>query len=163
MAYSGEGSLIEGQVEGDPKKTVVPVAVDAAGHLIIDIESSSITIGSVDLNDGAGNPISSVGGSLDVNVTNFPTTQAVTEANLDKSFGTWSYYAGTVGTVTVAAGQRILSIAAHSTTGGSFTINGGASIPIPANVGFAINPLGNITAPTVVYTGTDFYFIEVVS
>lgn len=90
--------------------------------------------------------------------------QVVTELNLDKNFGTWGpYYAGVSGTVVVSAGKRILSIACHSTTGGSLTINGGSSIPVPANVGFSVNPLGNLVAPTVIFTATDSYFVEVVS
>lgn len=81
MAYSGEGSLIEGQVEGDPNKTVVPVAVDSNGHLIIDLEASSITIGSVDLNDGVGNPIFSTAGALEVNVVNTPIPVIINNAS----------------------------------------------------------------------------------
>jgi hypothetical protein len=88
---------------------------------------------------------------------------SVTETNVDKSFGTWNYYAGTSGTVVVSAGQRVIGIGVHATTAGSFTINGGSSIPIPAGVSVNIEPLGNITAPTIVFTGTDSYFIEVVS
>lgn len=95
--------------------------------------------------------------------TFFQSTQPVSESNTDKSFGTWSYYGGISGTITVAAGQRVLSISCHSSSGGSLTINSGMSIPVPANVGFAINPLGNLIAPTIVYTGTDSYFIETVS
>lgn len=98
-----------------------------------------------------------------VTVTNLPATQSVLESNVDKSFGTWSYYGGTAGTVVVTAGQRVLSVSCHSTTGGTLQINGGQVIPVPANVGFAINPLGNLIAPTITYTGTDSYFIEVVS
>lgn len=113
--------------------------------------------------DGTGNlkVTGTSGGS--VAVTNFPPSQAVTDANVDKSFGTWAYYGGTSGTVVIAAGQRVLSISCHSTTGGTLTIDGGASVPIPANVGFDISPLGNLIAPTIVYSGTDSYFIEVVS
>lgn len=106
-------------------------------------------------------------GTQNVAVTNFPSTQTIagviTETNVDKSFGTWAYYGGTSGTITVGAGQRVLSISCHSTIGGSLTINGGATIPVPANVGFAINPRGNLVAPTIVYSSTDSYFIEVVS
>src|SRR5579863_9998328 len=90
-------------------------------------------------------------------------TQPVSENNVDKNFGTWSYYAGTSGTVTVSAGQRVIGIGCHSTSGGSFTINSGSSIPVPANVGISIEPLGNLTAPTIVFTSTDSYFVEVVS
>lgn len=106
-------------------------------------------------------------GTQNVVVTNFPTTQVIAgtviEANVDKNFGTWAYYSGTSGTIVVGVGQRVLSISCHSTLGGSLTINGGATIPVPANVGFAINPLGNLVAPIIVYSGTDSYFIEVVS
>lgn len=98
---------------------------------------------------------------VNVNVVNTPIT--VTEVNVDKNFGTWSYYAGSVGTVIVTSGQRVLGIGAHATTAGSFTINGGASIPIPSGVSININPLANLIAPTIIFTGTDSYFIEVVS
>jgi hypothetical protein len=89
-------------------------------------------------------------------------TQPTSETNVDKNFGTWSYYAGSSGTVVVSAGQRVIGIGVHATTAGSFTINGGASIPIPANVGISIEPLGNIIAPTIIFTGTDSYMVEVV-
>lgn len=77
--------------------------------------------------------------------------------------GTWSYYAGASGTVVVSAGQRVIGIAAHATTAGTLTINGGQSVPIPAGSGIAIAPFGNLTAPTLVLTGTDSYFVETVS
>lgn len=111
----------------------------------------------------SGSFISTPSGTQDVRLVATTATQPVTEANLDKSYGTWAYYGGAAGTITVAAGQRVLSISCHSTTGGTLTINGGASIPVPANVGFAINPLGNLVAPVIVYSGTDSYFVEVVS
>lgn len=38
--FSGEGHLIEGQIEGDTNKTIIPVVVDSSGHLIV---SASIT------------------------------------------------------------------------------------------------------------------------
>lgn len=90
-------------------------------------------------------------------------TLILLEANSARQYGTFNYYAGASGTVVASSGQRILSFSCHSTTGGSMTINGGASIPIPAGVGFAINLLGNLVAPTVVFTGTDSYFVQVVS
>ena len=169
MAYSGEGNLIEAVILGDPNKTVVPVVCDAQGRLVIDLNGSTIVVGSVDIKDSSGNNLNSTAGSLDVNVTNgvavsnFPSSQAVTEANVDKNFGTWSYYAGTSGTVIVTGGQRVIGIGCHSTTGGSFTINGGASVPIPTNISINVEPLGNVMAPTIVFTSTDSYFVEVVS
>lgn len=95
-------------------------------------------------------------------VPSVPIKGVVTETNVDKSFGAWSYLGGISGTVVIAAGKRVLSISCHSTTGGTLQINGGDMIPVPANVGFAINPLGNLVAPTIIYTNTDSYFIETV-
>lgn len=69
MAYSGEGNLIEGEIEGDPNKTVRPIVCDADGHLIIDLDASTITIGTVQIEDTSGNILTSVGGSLNVNIT----------------------------------------------------------------------------------------------
>jgi len=87
----------------------------------------------------------------------------VRDTNVAKSYGTWMYYAGTSGTVAVSTGQRVLSISCHATTAGSVTVNGGASIPVPATVGFSIEMTGILTAPTIVFTGTDSYFVEAVS
>ena len=75
--FSGQGHLIEAVVSGDPNNTVVPVVCDSQGRLIIDLSSSTITIGTVDIQDSAGNPLTSVAGSLNTNVTNFPAKQAV--------------------------------------------------------------------------------------
>jgi len=104
--------------------------------------------------------ITTPSGTQDVRVVNTP---GIVEANVDKSFGAWAYYSGSLGTVVVAAGQRVLSVGCHSASGGTLQINGGPSIPIPANVGFTINPLGNLVAPSITFTATDSYFIEVVS
>lgn len=100
-------------------------------------------------------------GTQNVNVTN--TSLAVTDANVDRSFGTWAYHAGALGTVVIPAGQRVLGLTAHSVGGGTMVINGGDSITIPANTSFLVQPLGNLVAPTIVFTSTDAYFIEVVS
>ena len=108
-----------------------------------------------------------------VDVTSFPATQVVAidqtgtdnvvrELNVDQNFGVWSYYAGVSGAVVVTTGQRVIGIGCHSTLGGSFTINGGPSIPIPANISINVEPLGNVVAPTIVFNSTDSYFIEVV-
>ena len=47
--------------------------------------------------------------------------------------GTWGYLAGTNGTATVPAGAIVTQIVVHANTAGSFSIFGGASIPLPAN------------------------------
>lgn len=77
--------------------------------------------------------------------------------------GTWGYDAGVSGTATIGASKRVIGIAAHATTAGSFTINGGPSVPVPAASSVEIQPLGNVTNPTIVFTGTDSYFVEFVS
>lgn len=99
-----------------------------------------------------------IGGSV-----NLQAGQTVGITNLPNLTGAWSYYAGASGTVNVTAGQRVLGIAAHATTAGSLTINGGASAPIPAGSGIQITPQGNLVAPTLVFTGTDSYFCEVLA
>ena len=98
-----------------------------------------------------------------VSGTFWQTTQPVSESNIDKSFGTWAYYSGTSGTVNVSGGQRVTAITCHCTTAGSLTIAGGSTITVPANTSFSDNPKGNIVATPIVFTGTDAYFIEVVS
>jgi hypothetical protein len=80
--------------------------------------------------------------------------------------GTVGYAGGTAGTVTVPEGAVLICIIAHSTSGGSLTIFGGASIPIVA----AANPTtfqffhtlhqANSLGQTVVLTSTDMYFVE---
>jgi hypothetical protein len=75
-----------------------------------------------------------------------------------QQIGPFSYAAGVSGSRTVSG--RIQTILAHSTAGGSMTINGGDSIPIPANVGFAISPCGNVADAALVFTGTDMYYVE---
>lgn len=78
----------------------------------------------------------------------------------DSERGSWGYSAGVSGTVNVAANRRVIGIAAHSIVGGSLTINGGDSVIIPANGQIAIQPKGNLVAPTLVFTATSSYFIE---
>ena len=84
-------------------------------------------------------------------------------ANIPDETGTWSYRAGVSGSVTVPAGGRVIGIAAHAATAGSFSINGGDSIPVPANVGADLAPRAALIAPTVVFSGTDAYVLEFVT
>lgn len=76
--------------------------------------------------------------------------------------GTWGYVAGASGTPTITGSKRVTGIAAHATTAGSFTINGGDSIPVPANSSIEIQPLANLVDPAIVFTGTDSFFVETV-
>ena len=94
-----------------------------------------------------------------VNIDNVPVMQ-----------GAWSYYAGTAGTVTLSAGQVLLGLTTHSTSGGTLTIGPvgtpGPSIPIIANTIFNLEPYGNITAAdhnTLIFSGTDSYMVEVIT
>lgn len=95
-------------------------------------------------------------------------TGAATEATLsgikmdiDKNYGTWSYYAGITGSVGVTG--RVVGISAYSALGGSLTINGGATVTLPIGVAISIEPKGNLVSPTIVFTGTSTYFVETVS
>jgi len=82
--------------------------------------------------------------------------------------GTHFYDAGSSGSVVLPAGASILQIIAVDTSGGgSVTIFGGAAIPltpaVPLNLRFNHTLLVARTgALTVVFTGTDSYFIEYV-
>lgn len=82
--------------------------------------------------------------------------------NLPDLTGAWGYRAGVAGTPALPANCRILAIAAHVSTGsGSVVINGGDAIPIPANVGFSLGDVfAQMANPTVVFTGTDSFFIS---
>jgi hypothetical protein len=75
-----------------------------------------------------------------------------------QQIGPFSYASGTSGSRSIVG--RVQSVLVHSTVGGSMTINSGDSIPIPANVGFAFSPCGNLMDAVFVFTGTDMYFIE---
>ena len=78
--------------------------------------------------------------------------------------GTWGYDAGGSGSVTIGAGKRVLQITAVAGgLGATLTINGGATVTIPALASITIEPRGNLTAPSLVFTGTSGYFLEHVS
>ena len=78
--------------------------------------------------------------------------------------GTWGYDSGVSGSVTIGAGKRVLQITAVAGgLGATLTINGGATVTIPALTSITIEPRGNLTAPSLVFTGTSGYFVEHVS
>jgi hypothetical protein len=78
--------------------------------------------------------------------------------------GTFGYAAGTSGTVALSGGKKVGTITVHCTTAGSLTINGGASIAVPANSQFSASyPDGKLTDPTIVCTGSDSYYIDYLS
>lgn len=90
--------------------------------------------------------------------------------NLPDLAGTWGYSSGTVGTVTLTGGKRVLQITAVALEeAGSFTINGGDVIALPygdtdkVSTEITLEPQGNLTDPVIVFTNTDSYFVEYVT
>lgn len=78
--------------------------------------------------------------------------------------GTWGYESGVSGSAIIGAGKRVLQITAVAgALGATMTINGGATVTIPALTSITIEPKGNLTAPSLVFTGTSGYFVEHVS
>lgn len=75
--------------------------------------------------------------------------------------GSFAYFAGTAGTVTVPKGGKVIKIITGSTAGGSLTINGGASIPVLAAQPLKIDDLDDtLVHPVLVFTGTNSYYVE---
>lgn len=82
--------------------------------------------------------------------------------------GSPQYHAGTSGTVTLPVGATLVAIWCRSTAGGTVSIFGGDSIPVVANAApfeadfkhalFCVTA----AAPTIVFTGTDSYFVHYV-
>jgi hypothetical protein len=81
-------------------------------------------------------------------------------------------YAGASGTVSLPAGAQILSIVAHSPSGGTVTMpdgaGGTATIIVPAGEWWAYDPK-HLCSPsssgpyTISFVGTDSYVVEAVS
>lgn len=131
------------------------VKVNPSGALVTDATGSVVTLDAASL-AALENVNATVSGT--VAVSSVPSSQADTNVT-----GTWGYAAGTAGTVTLPAGSKVLQISATSLLGGSFTVNGGAAITIPANQQFTLEPRGNLVAPTLVFTSTTAYVVEYVS
>lgn len=74
--------------------------------------------------------------------------------------GTWGYAAGTSGTVALDGRKRVLTVTASSVAGGTVTVDGGDPITIPANGEMTIEPQVQLTDPTIVFTGTDAYYVD---
>lgn len=80
--------------------------------------------------------------------------------------GKWAYVTGTNGTPSLPKGAQIIGI--HATgAGGSFTINGGSAISIPAtsnefSIRFPHLLVVANTASALVFTSTATYFVEYV-
>lgn len=81
-----------------------------------------------------------------------------------RSSGTWDHRTGTAGTVVLPAGARVLGIAASTTASpGTLMINGGTPTPIPVNDSIAVEPAGNLVAPTIIFDSTASFFVEFVT
>lgn len=84
--------------------------------------------------------------------------------------GQHEYAAGVDGTVTIPTGCQIIQVHAHATTAGTVEIFGGDAIPIPAGAGWGWqvqhlnwrsgDPSHGSGDKTIVFTGTDAYFVE---
>lgn len=102
--------------------------------------------------------------SITSDVERLAVTDALSTAvSATPSTGAWGYTAGTSGTVILSGGKRVRSVSAHATSAATLTINGGATITIPANTVFQVPLDGQITDATFVFTSTDAYFIDFVT
>jgi len=88
-----------------------------------------------------------------------------------EEIGPTKRFAGASGTVTIPDGAIVIFATAHCTTAGTMAMSDGqggtVTIPIPAASGFAYDPKhkggprGGSGVTTIVFTGTDAYFVEV--
>lgn len=101
------------------------------------------------------------GAATEANQTTGNNSLAAIDGKLPDLSGAWGYDSGVSGSVTIGAGRRVLQItAAAGASGATMTINGGQTITLPALTSIAIEPCGNLTAPTIVFTNTSAYFVE---
>lgn len=78
--------------------------------------------------------------------------------------GAWSYVAGINGTVVAGAGKRVVGISATASASGAYiTINGGDQILVMVSTALNMAPRGQLVAPTIVFSGTSTYLVEMVA
>lgn len=78
--------------------------------------------------------------------------------------GAWGYVAGVTGTPVLPAGCRVIGIAAiPATGGGTVTVDGGDTVVIPEGFPLDWQPLGQLVAPTLVFSGTQSFVVEVLT
>lgn len=150
-AALGSGTGIRGWLRSIYEKLTGTIAVTGTFYPATQPVSGTVTanLGTID------------GAATDASLTTF-------SAKVPDEEGTWTYKAGVSGTVVVPALGRVIGIAA-SATGASATvvINGGDAIPITvptSGVGTVdIAPRANLVAPSIVFTGTTAYLIEIVT
>lgn len=82
--------------------------------------------------------------------------------------GEFYYAAGASGTVTIPKGCQIIQVHAHASGAATVVIFGGDTIPVPTTGwGWQIQHVGWVSgsakfagSQTIVFTGTDAYFVE---
>lgn len=147
----------------------VDVKVNPSGALVTDASGSSVNVSNFPATQAVSGTVTANLGTLNgaataANQTTSNNSLASLDGKIPDLSGTWFYDAGTSGTLTVSAGRRILQISATAgDTAATMTINGGATISIPAGRSLTIEPKGNLTAPTIVFAGTTAYFVEEVN
>lgn len=144
-------------------------------------DTQPVSAASLPLPTGAATAAKQLPNNHDVTVSNFPAeyplpaaqvstltpqTDALTEAQLrtvvPDTAGAWDYRSGISGAPSFTG--RVLQITATAgLTAGSFTIDGGNTVTVPAGKSISIEPRGNLSSPTIVFTGTQAYFVEFVA
>lgn len=78
--------------------------------------------------------------------------------------GRIGYHTGTSGTVTLAAGEKMIGmVCVASAPGGTVTINGGDAIPLVANIPFSQGTESRTeewVGVPIVFSGTAMYFVK---
>lgn len=75
--------------------------------------------------------------------------------------GLSGYFSGVSGAVVIPEGARIVSLSATSSTGGAITILGGSNIVIPTGMAFSDGYSGFVGPGSIVFTGTDSYYVVI--
>lgn len=78
------------------------------------------------------------------------------------------YAGGASGSVVLPAGAALIRVWCRSASGGTLTIFGGDAIPIVGSVPFDVDFkhalfVASAAAPSLVFTGTDSYFVHYVA
>lgn len=95
---------------------------------------------------------------------------ASVDGKLPDVSGTWGYNSGVSGTLVLSGGKRVLQITAIAEeAAATITINGGDTITLPygttdkVSSAITIEPKGNLTNPTIIFTATKAWFVEYVT
>lgn len=157
---AGTGLFREGVVLSDPQDADGRANVRSLNTQLLDADKGIVTNTVIHGRTTAGH-----GAFVDVKVNPSgamsvdASGSSIVDAN---QTGVWGYRAGVSGTPSIPAGAKVLQVTAASVAGGSLTINGGDTVPLPPNGSISIEPRGNLVAPTLVFTATSAYFVEYV-